>query len=247
LTFNTGLTNTSFSQFAILQQGVRLSAKAFLQGPFNTNNNLMDDYHRSANLLPLTEPYTALGYINKESGGEKTTSNVLAQTGNDAIVDWIYIEFRDKNNTANRLYTRAALLQRDGDIVDMDGTSPVYFSTAEVDNYYIAIKHRNHYGIRTTNPIALSSTPVTLNFTNASVPVFGASPLYYVTTNILAMNAGDSNKDGSIDAFDTILWEYQNGLFDDYNYNADYNLDGSVDAFDSILWELNNGKFEELD
>lgn len=23
--------------------------------------------------------------------------------------------------------------------------------------------------------------------------------------------------------------------------------DGSVDAFDSILWELNNGKYQELD
>ena len=61
------------------------------------------------------------------------------------------------------------------------------------------------------------------------------------------MNGGDANSDGSIDAFDTISWEVQNGLFDDYNNNADYNLDGSVDAFDTIIWELNNGKYQELD
>jgi hypothetical protein len=60
------------------------------------------------------------------------------------------------------------------------------------------------------------------------------------------MVASDANSDGSIDAFDTIDWEMENGLFDDYENNADYNMDGSVDAFDTILWELNNGKFEEF-
>jgi hypothetical protein len=62
-----------------------------------------------------------------------------------------------------------------------------------------------------------------------------------------AMLGGDANSDGSIDAFDTIDWELQNGLFDDYTNNADYNLDGSVDAFDTIYWEINNGTFQDLD
>lgn len=61
-----------------------------------------------------------------------------------------------------------------------------------------------------------------------------------------AMVGGDADADGSVDAFDTIIWEQQNGLFDDYGLTSDYDLDGSSDALDSIIWELNNGKFEEL-
>jgi hypothetical protein len=128
----------------------------------------------------------------------------------------------------------------------MDGVSPVKFVGATPGNYYVTIRHRNSLGFRTNSTIALSGTATNLDFTSSSA-LYGATPLYQVSSNLFVMNAGDSNADGSIDAFDTILWEQQNGLFDDYSKNADYNLDGSVDAFDTIIWELNNGKFQELD
>jgi hypothetical protein len=247
ITFSAGLNVTSGGQFAIFEgQGVSLAAKTYLQGAYNTTTNVMDNYLTASNLFPTAQPYSNFTHLG--SGGESTTSAILtANNGNNSIVDWIFLELRSKNNPATRLYTRVGLLQKDGDIVDMDGVSPISFSGATADNYYIAIRHRNHIGVRTANTVALSNTPVSLNFTNNSIALNGATPTVFVATNTYAMVSGDSNRDGSIDAFDTIVWEQQNGLFDDYLNNADYNLDGSVDAFDSILWELNNGKFEELD
>ena len=230
---------------------LKLSPKVYLNS-MDTTTGLLNDYLRGLNNFPLTDPYstsplnTRFIHVNNSSIST-VSSTILNQVGSNAIVDWIFLELRSKNNPATRLYTRVGLLQKDGDIVDMDGISPISFAGASADNYYIAVRHRNHLGFRTLNTVALSNTPVSLNFTNNSIALNGATPTTLVATNTYAMVSGDSNYDGSIDAFDTILWEQQNGLFDDYINNSDYNLDGSVDAFDTILWELNNGKFEELD
>jgi hypothetical protein len=228
--------------------GYPLAAKVYLQGHFNTTTNLMDDYFRTGNLLPNTEPFTGNpNFTHIGGGGEVIAPLVLSGAStNNAISDWLFLELRSKTNPATVVATRSALLQRDGDIVDMDGKSAISFKIPSND-YYFAVKHRNHLGFRTFNTINLSNLTPSLNFTNNSIATKGATPFSLLSQNIYAMNSGDSNSDGSIDAFDTVLWELQNGLFDDYQNNADYNLDGSVDAFDTILWELNNGKFEELD
>jgi hypothetical protein len=247
ITFNVGLSLNSFSQFAIFEgQGVRLAAKTLLQGAYNTTTGAMDNYFAINNLLPTAQPYSNFTHLG--SGGETTTSAILtANNGNNSIVDWIFLELRNKNNAATRLYTRVGLLQKDGDIVDMDGTSPISFSGAAADNYYIAIRHRNHLGFRTLNAIALSNTPLSINFTNNSVALNGSTPNILVATNVYAMVAADANKDGSIDGLDSAIWENENGNFDVYLNNSDYNHDGSVDALDSAIWEFQNGKYEEVD
>jgi hypothetical protein len=214
---------------------------------------LMDDYIKSLANFPTADPYATVGafngnYAHVNSGPTATvTPTVLATTGNNAIVDWVFVELRQgASGSTTVTATKAGLLQKDGDIVGMDGVSPLQFN-AIAGNYYIAIRHRNHTGFRTDATLALSNTATTLNFTNNSVTLYGAYPLVAASATVSVMNAGDSNSDGSIDAFDTIVWEIQNGLFDDYTNNSDYNMDGSVDAFDTILWELNNGKYQELD
>jgi hypothetical protein len=228
-----------------------VKAKVFLNN-INPNTLLMDNYVATLANFPLSDPY-ANGAFNgsfthvNNSTIASINQNILAVTGNDAIVDWVFLELRTGiSGSTSVAYTKAALLQADGDIVDMDGVSPVKFVGATPGNYYVTIRHRNSLGFRTNSTIALSGTATNLDFTSSSA-LYGATPLYQVSSNLFVMNAGDSNADGSIDAFDTILWEQQNGLFDDYSKNADYNLDGSVDAFDTIIWELNNGKFQELD
>lgn len=142
-------------------------------------------------------------------------------------------------------YTKAVLLKADGTLINADGTSPISFPDAPLGSYYIAVRYRNHLGFRTQNPIALSNISTTLDFTNNSIPL--SITLNPLSATRSMMIAGDANYDGSIDAFDTINWDMQNGLYDNYSLNADYNLDGSVDAFDSIIWEMNNGKYEQLD
>jgi hypothetical protein len=225
---------------------VSLKAKVFLGGTFNITTNKMNDDLRTANIIPLTAPYTNLGYTQIGGGNETTTSAVINQNSSNNVVDWILVELRNANNTATIVATRAGLLRQNGDIVDTDGVSPLKFNQLSAGNYFVVIRHRNHLGFRTLNSIALSQNVTDLNFTNNATPLYGSTPQNHIGNGIFSMIAGDANRDGSIDAFDSIVWENQNGLFDDYTLNGDYNMDGSVDALDSIVWEINNGKFEEI-
>jgi hypothetical protein len=184
------------------------------------------------------------------TGTESTTSAVLANSfGANSIVDWIILELRNPNSPTVVLHSRAALLQRDGDVVDTDGTSAVLFPNAAEGSYFVAVQHRNHLGFRTTATQSLSSTAKTLNFTNNSTALFGTSGLTTVSwnSNIIAMRGGDANHDGSIDASDSAIWENSNGFFGIYKLTEDYNLDGSVDATDSAIWEVNNGTYSEYE
>jgi hypothetical protein len=176
-----------------------LSAKVFLQGPYNAGSNLMNDDLRTKNLIPFAQPFSTIsGFTHIGGGGLETiTPSVLAVMGNDAIVDWVFIQLRDKNNAATVLATRAALLQRDGDIVDVDGTSPVTFNITP-DNYYVAIRHRNHLGARTVSPIALTNTATLLDFTSMTTPsvVYGTNPLKDLGGGKLGLYMGNVIQDG---------------------------------------------------
>jgi hypothetical protein len=243
---------TEYGAFGELDLPLSVNLKVLLNNA-NSSTGLMPTDVLNLPNFPISDPYAIAplnaSFVHVNNPTVSTTNAIaLSQTGNNAIADWVFIELRSgTSGSTTALYTKAALLQADGDVVDMDGVSPLAFPNAPIGSYYVAVRHRNHLSFRTQNTIALSAIPVTLNFVNNSVSVFGSSPLSALSPTVNVMVSGDANSDGSIDAFDTITWELQNGLFDDYTKNADYNLDGSVDAFDTILWELNNGKFQELD
>ncbi len=234
----------------------KLAARVLL-GNANGNGLMGNYFTNPINAFPnfpLSDPYSVPAfnsiYVHVPPAAASTTSTaVLSQTGNNAIVDWVFVELRQGMSGATSVVrTVSALLQADGDVVDVDGQSPVTFAGLTPGNYYVAIRHRNHLGFRTESTIQMGSTTTILDFSNGSVPVYGLFPLSLAngSSTLYVMNSGDANSDGSVDANDTIIWETFNGLFDDYNYNSDYNLDGSVDAYDSIDWESNNGKFEDL-
>jgi hypothetical protein len=247
-----GSSNVWLDNIYFYKEPITLTGKVFLN---HVNNGLMNDYLPNLSNFPLSDPYStnplSSNFTHVNNGSTQTTTPTVLAANNgtsDDIVDWIFLELRDGvSGSTSVLYTQAALLQSDGDIVNAaNGLTAVEFPNAPAGNYYVTVRHRDHTGFRTANKIAISGNTALLNFTNNSVALFGA----YSTTSVgtaQAMNGGDSNSDGSIDAFDTIVWETQNGLFDDYTNNSDYNLDGSVDAFDTIIWELNNGKYQELD
>jgi hypothetical protein len=157
--------------------GLVICAKAFLSGPYNASTGLMTDSLRQKGILPLSTPYGSgaytIGYTSVNNTSIETTSaGVLAVTGNNAIVDWVFVQIRSKVDSSIVLGTRSALIQRDGDIVDMDGTSPLTFASNIPDNYFVSIKHRNHIGIMTANNYALSLTANCIDFTNTSTPLF---------------------------------------------------------------------------
>ncbi len=133
---------------------IQLSPKVFLQGAIN--GILMDDNLRTNNILPSTEPYTARGITGIENANSSVKSGVFSVTGNDAIVDWVVVELRDATTPSTILSRRAALLQRDGDVVDVDGVTTVPFTKVGADNYHVSILHRNHLGVMSGTAIPLS-------------------------------------------------------------------------------------------
>jgi len=160
---------------------VRLTARVFLQGAFlGTNGTLMRDDLRVQGLLPQSTPYPALGnYVNVNNNTVETVSpGVFGNFGNNSIVDWVFVQLRDGNNISNIVATRSALVQRDGDIVDMDGVSPVLFNNTPNGNYFVSVRHRNHLGTATAQPFTLGSTPVMVDFTLLTTLLFNQIPAY---------------------------------------------------------------------
>jgi len=156
-------------------QAVDVAAKVFLGGPLN--GTLMNDGLRSAGLIPLTEPYTLLNFHpNEAGGGEQIAASVLAVTGPDAIVDWVMMRLRGDQSPYEKQQLRMALLQRDGDIVDLDGLSPVRFAL-QPGSYVLEVHHRNHLGIMSTQsmPPTPTGTPISVDLTLPATPCYGSS------------------------------------------------------------------------
>lgn len=160
---------------ALTQSGLKLAVKLMLEGPYDGNAGRMRDDLRSASLIPATEPYTALGFIQaSDGGGETLIPAALTTTGDNAIVDWVMVELRNAASPATIIATRAALVQRDGDVVDIDGSSSLAL-LAPVGSYVVAVRHRNHLGCMLSTPANLSTTLLSgIDFTSASTPVFGS-------------------------------------------------------------------------
>lgn len=149
--------------------GVSIAAKVFLGATYDDGTMLMSDNLRAANLIPLNQPYGGSEYPDfAYSGTEATTAPVLSATGNNAIVDWVIVEIRDSLNPVTIVARKAALLQRDGDVVDVDGVSPLLFSGTDAGNYFVAIRHRNHLGVMTGTKVALLTAGSPVDFTSSS-------------------------------------------------------------------------------
>jgi len=177
---------------------VRIAPKIFLQGAWNGSN--MNDNLRQASLLPTTEPFTSLGFTHLGGGGGETVDPaIFAVTGNDAIVDWIFLQLRSKNNSATVLHTRAALLQRDGDIVDIDGVSPVFFAERDADDYYLAVRHRNHIGVMSTGSPSFSNIICDYNFTSDPANSTGSTNgIANLGGGNYGLFSGDFNNNGQV-------------------------------------------------
>ena len=173
--------------------GATLSAAAWLDGPYNTGTGLMNDGLRVNGLVPLSEPYSA---VFGGPGGEAVSPAVLAVTGNNAIVDWVRLELRSNPTAATPVAVRHALIQRDGDIVATDGSSPVSFPTGP-GNYYITLRHRNHLGVITASPRPITTTPAVLNFRSPGTPVHGTNARRTVNS-VMTLWSGDANGNGAV-------------------------------------------------
>ncbi len=174
-----------------------LRVRAALDGAL-PSGTIMTDGLRTANLIPTIEPYTALGYSYVGSPSNLSIPpSLLAVTGNDAIVDWVLVEVRNPVPPYAVVFSKPGLLQRDGDVIDIDGdlylSTPL--STTPTPTYHVAIRHRNHLGAM--KPVSFTSAePAFVNFTVAT-GTFGANATVLKGT-LYCLWAGDATGNGQL-------------------------------------------------
>ncbi|AUP78722.1 T9SS type A sorting domain-containing protein [Flavivirga eckloniae] len=195
VTSSTGSANFGFDDISVTAnpQLLRLELIAYLQGasinPNTGEETLMRDDLRVAGNIPTTSPY---------ADALTCDASVFAITGSDAIVDWVFVELRDENDNSVVIESQSALLQRDGDVVGVDGDSAPSFSSS-AGNYFVSINHRNHLGVVSSSAIALSSTVATVDFTASSASAEGgANALTDLGNGIFAIYAGDYDANAQV-------------------------------------------------
>jgi hypothetical protein len=220
--------DTATAYLLIYPVKVNLIPRAYLQGALLNvflPSTLMRDNLRTQNRIPTTSPYPAMGMTGITPVGVASTAVVgsSAPSNENSIVDWVFVELRSASNPALVVDSRSALIQRDGDIVEVDGLSPISFNTAVPGNYYVAVKHRNHLGVMSAAPIALGFAPVVVDFRLVSTPTFNLNPLS--TVNLpqvsveqgVAMWAGNTLSTNTVDQRREVIFQGTdndvNGIF----------------------------------
>jgi hypothetical protein len=173
---------------------ILISVKVILEGAYRSTAGLMVDSLRRQGVLPTGEPYTSIGL--PVEGPTSTSTAVFTVTGNNAIVDWVLVELRTTNAPASVLERRAGLLQRDGDVVAMDGTSPLAFCSA-AGSYQVSVRHRNHLACMTASAVALGPTVTAVDLTSASTTTYGSEARKAIG-NLRALWAGNVVVDASL-------------------------------------------------
>lgn len=173
-----------------------LSARVFLEGAMSGMSQMSDSL-RDAGVVPLTEPYTALGFPSVGGGGETTTQAVLDNAIGNTVVDWVHLQLRPANDPTVIVATRNGLLTRYGFITDVDGQSPLSFVGVPSGSYYVSVHHRNHLGVMTEFPQQLGTAPSMLDFTQPYITTYGTEARKYVFPDMVLW-AGDVNHDGML-------------------------------------------------
>jgi len=161
-------------------------------GTTHTRPLMRDDLRSSsftaARYIPDNDPYAGLGATSWEGLNEKydhvlsgmiskfsfvaDPTTVFGLTGEDAITDWVYVELRSKADNTTIISTRSGLVQRDGDVVELDGDFGLRFPGVDVDDYYVVVRHRNHLGAMTAAPQTPTQLADLVDFTQAATGIF---------------------------------------------------------------------------
>lgn len=194
--FDISNANFAITACANCDASIVVSPTVLLQGAMLNNNNgsLMRDDLRELGHIPLREPYGLMpefGHLGN-GGSEEISSNLLNNMSGNAMVDWVYVDIRLASDDEMVIASRAAVLRRDGRVRDLNGASAVSFPTVPPGNYYVAIRHRNHLGIMTANPIALDDNSTTIDFSN-NMATYGDNAQMTLPDGRKAMWAGNAN------------------------------------------------------
>ncbi len=186
-----------------------------------------DPYEFATPYLDVTSSYTVKAPQSTDTSLQHVSDSatVFSVTGQNAVVDWVFVELRSKSNMANVIATRSALLQRDGDIVDVNNSGCLNFQNVPVDSYYVAVRHRSHLGAMTRYAQSSANLQTLVDFTVPSTPIYdkGVVGSFNYT--------GLGEKDGVVGSY-RALWQ------GDMNANGKVKYDNPDDDLSVMLFDV---------
>lgn len=215
---------------------ITVRIKILLEGFYNKATAEMTNYLAVVGLLPIMQPFNRSPY--HYAGTEQ-----LSTTSTD-VVDWVLVELRSIHDFSQVLHQKAALLRKDGLIVNEDGQEVVDFNLSDNGEYLIAIHHKSHLSILSREPQLFSNSPGVYDFTLSEFTAMGDAQLKYIDGKFL-LNAGDFDGNGIINNQDFNLWKISSAVINKY-LSADADGNGIVNNQDYNFWKANRSKVSVL-
>lgn len=171
--------------------------KVLLQGAWDESVLQMRTSINAAGNFSTQQPYDTIPW---EYSGEESVSTLP-----DSLTDWVMVELRDKNDPSVLITRRAALLSKNGIVLETDLSSGIRLE-ADNDNYYIVVRHRNHISVMSGSPVTLPNDGEPCDFTEIinTQPYQHNDPLPVVLelqpmgSGIYGIIAGDVNADNTL-------------------------------------------------
>ncbi|MBN1338950.1 MAG: hypothetical protein JXA03_06485 [Bacteroidales bacterium] len=223
----------------VLSPMPRFALKAFLEGPFNGTE--MYKFLNTYGHLPLSQPFNTSPWY-------YTGTESVASIPNGNVVDWVLVELRETSGSSAQAVSStgigrmAGFILNNGDIVGIDGASPLEFNYPFSQNVYAVVYHRNHLPVMSNYPLQENQNMYTYDFTNAPDKVCGGVNGHkLIAPGVWGMVSSDGDSDGQITSGDKVeVWGSQVGLSG--YMNGDFNMNGNTDNTDKIqYWAPNAG------
>ncbi|MGB1206015.1 MAG: metallophosphoesterase [Chitinophagales bacterium] len=213
--------------------------KIWLEGPHQSNSNLMTTYLRDAAILPLEQPYSENPYNYQGSGNVTNINDILIN-----MVDWVLVELRDATDNSLLIAQKAGLVINSGFILSYDENANLIFgldfeNIACNRSYYVVVRHRNHLDIMSKDAILFPNENI-IDLTQAENVQAGETQLANVGNDIFAMKMGDFNGDGTINDNDFETYYEALPYLRVYN-SCDINFDSQITFCDFNLYRENWG------
>jgi hypothetical protein len=216
-----------------------VNLKEFLEGPFTGTE--MTTFLNSGALIPLSQPYNGAPW--NYAGAE----NVIS-IPNGNMVDWVLVELRDalsapQATIGTRIARQAGFLLKNGQIVGMDGSSPLQFNVNVTNQLFAIVWYKNHLGVMSSVGLTNVGGTYSYDFTTSATQVYGgANGHKQIGSGIWGMISGDGDANGTVNSSDeSVIWTLYAGKLG--YHPSDFNLNGQTNNTDkNERWFPNIGK-----
>ncbi len=224
----TGTTTDAAADFTGTNFFGKTDLIVYLQGAYNTSTGVM------TTTLPANATIEPLMFNSPYPDAPAMVTDIPA-----GVTDWVKLEFRDVNNPLTVLGKASAFVKNNGAIVGLDGTSlPVIKNGNPIS--IVAVFHRNHLPIRTTNAGLDVLNPVLHNFSTGLGQAFDSpgnssndAMINMGNTGVYGLFRGNASGDNNINAVDLAqVKSASNPSQSNVYLKFDVNLDGNVNAVD---------------